>query len=106
VWADLPAVAVIIEPARPAELAELIVLAYGLTPRERAVTRLVIQGRSTTEIASTLHLSPFTVQDHLKAVFDKVGVHSRRELGATIFRDHYWPRVLQDTPVGQDGWYA
>jgi DNA-binding CsgD family transcriptional regulator len=98
--------AVIVEPARSAELAELIVLAYGLTPRERAVTRLVIQGQSTTEIARTLHLSPFTVQDHLKAVFDKVGVRSRRELVATVFRDHYWPRVLQDTPVGQDGWYA
>ncbi|HEV8652730.1 MAG TPA: helix-turn-helix transcriptional regulator [Actinomycetes bacterium] len=64
------------------------------------------QGQSTTEIASALHLSPFTVQDHLKAIFDKVGVRSRRELVATVFRDHYWPRVLQDAPVGQDGWYA
>ncbi len=81
-------------------------LAYGLTLRERTVTRLVIQGRSTTEIARSLHLSPFTVQDHLKAVFDKVGVRSRRELVATVFRDHYWPRVLEDAPVGQDGWYA
>jgi len=98
--------AVIIEPARPAELAELIVLAYGLTSRERAVTRLVIQGESTSEIARTLHLSPFTVQDHLKAIFDKVDVRSRRQLVATVFRDHYWPRVLQDAPVGQDGWYA
>jgi hypothetical protein len=50
--------AVIIEPARPAELAELIVLAYGLTARERAVTRPVLQGRSTAEIAGALHLSP------------------------------------------------
>jgi DNA-binding CsgD family transcriptional regulator len=98
--------AVIIEPARPAELAELIVLAYGLTPRERAVTRLVIEGRSTSEIADSLRLSPFTVQDHLKAVFDKVGVHSRRQLVATVFHDHYWPRVLQDAEIGQDGWYA
>jgi DNA-binding CsgD family transcriptional regulator len=98
--------AVIIEPARPAELAELIVLAYGLTRRERAVTRLVIQGQSTGEIARTLHLSPFTVQDHLKVVFDKVGVRSRRQLVATVFRDHYWPQVLQDAPVGQDGWYG
>jgi DNA-binding CsgD family transcriptional regulator len=95
--------AVIIEPARPAEL---IVLAYGLTPRERVVTRLVIQGQSTSEIAGTLHLSPFTVQDHLKVIFDKVGVRSRRQLVATVFRDHYWPQVLQDAPIDQNGWYA
>jgi DNA-binding CsgD family transcriptional regulator len=101
-----PRTAVIIEPARPAELAELIVLAYVLTPRERAVTRLVIQGHSTNEIAEAMRLSPFTVQDHLKAVFDKVGVRSRRELVATVFHGHYWPRVLQDAPISHDGWYA
>jgi DNA-binding CsgD family transcriptional regulator/GAF domain-containing protein len=98
--------AVVLEPARPAELAELIVLAYGLTPRERSVTRLVVQGRSTAQIAAALHLSPFTVQDHLKAIFEKVGVHSRRELVAAVFRDHYWPRVREHAPVGHDGWYA
>lgn len=97
--------AVIIEPARPAELAELIVLAYGLTFREREVTRLVLLGRSTREIARKLCLSAFTVQDHLKVIFEKVGVRSRRELVATMFRDQYWPRVLADEPVGADGWY-
>ena len=97
--------AVIIEPARPSELAELIILAYGLTLREREVTRQVLLGRSTAEIAWTLHLSAFTVQDHLKAIFEKVGVRSRRELVATIFRDRYWPRVLAGDPVAADGWY-
>lgn len=101
-----PRTAVIIELARLAELAELIVLAYGLTPRERAVTRLVIQGHSTAEIAAALRLSPFTVQDHLKAVCEKVGVRSRRQLVARVFHDHYWPQVLQEAPLGQDGWYA
>ncbi len=70
------------------------------------MTRLVLQGRSTSEIASALHLSPVTVQDYLKTVFDNVGVRSRRELVATAFRDHYRPRVLEDAPVGQDGWCA
>ena len=97
--------AVIIERARPAELAELIVIAYGFTPREREVTRLVVLGRSTHEIAQSLHLSPLTVQDYLKTIFEKVGVHSRRELVGTVFRDHYWHRALAGDPIGAEGFF-
>jgi hypothetical protein len=35
-----------------------------------------------------------------------VGVRSRRELLATVFRDHYWQRVIEDAQVAWDGWYA
>lgn len=79
--------AVILEPARPTALAPLIADAYGLTGREREVVRLVLQGLSTDRIAAELHLSAWTVQDHLKSIFDKVGVRSRKELVAQIF----WP---------------
>jgi DNA-binding CsgD family transcriptional regulator len=104
---DMPGAptAIVIEPARSVELAELIVLAYGFTPRERQVTRLVILGLSTTEIAQRLHLSPFTVQDYLKSIFDKVGVRTRRELVATVFRDHYWPRVLASERADAGGFF-
>jgi hypothetical protein len=54
--------AVILEPARPHELAPLIADAYGLSDRERAVTQYVAQGHSTAAIASLLHISPWTVQ--------------------------------------------
>jgi DNA-binding CsgD family transcriptional regulator len=98
--------AVIIEPARSHELAPLIARAYGLTERELLVTQLVAQGHQTSEIASKLHLSPYTVQDHLKAIFEKVGVSARGELVAQLFFEHYAPRLAGEAPVGPSGWFA
>ncbi len=85
--------AVVLESLRSPELAPLIADAHGLTARERAVTQLVAQGLSTNEIAGRLYLSPYTVQDHLKAIFEKVGVSARGELVARLFFDHYAPRL-------------
>jgi hypothetical protein len=54
-------IAILVESARPPELAPLIADAYGLTRRERLVTELVARGYATTEIAQRLHLSAYTV---------------------------------------------
>jgi DNA-binding CsgD family transcriptional regulator len=81
--------AVVIEPAKASEVAPLIVDAYGLTPREVDVTRALARGLTTNEIAGELHLSRYTVQDHLKSVYEKAGVSSRGELVAKMFADHY-----------------
>jgi DNA-binding CsgD family transcriptional regulator len=81
--------AVVIEPAKASEVAPLIVDAYELTPREVDVTRALARGLTTTEIARELYLSRYTVQDHLKAVYEKTGVSSRGELVAKMFADHY-----------------
>jgi DNA-binding CsgD family transcriptional regulator len=84
--------AVVIEPAEPAEIAPLIMRAYQLTGRERAVTALVCQGMSTSQIAERLAISPHTVRDHVKAIFAKTAVRSRGELMAQLFTDHYAAR--------------
>ena len=86
-------VAVIVEPAHPARIAPLLMSAYGLTEREQEVTRLVLQGESTAGVAGRLVVSPHTVQQHLKAIFEKTGVHSRRDLVGKVFFAHYEPRL-------------
>jgi DNA-binding CsgD family transcriptional regulator len=98
-------VAVMISAARELEVAELIGRMYGLTAREREVTRLTMVGLSTREMASRLQLSPYTVQDHLKSIFDKVGVRSRRELIAQLFLQQCAPRLTSGASPGADGWF-
>ena len=89
-----------------ARIVPLLMSVYGLTEREQDVTRLVLQGDSTAEIAERLVVSAHTVQQHLKRVFDKTGVRSRRDLVGKVFFAHYEPRLrdnerraTQDLPL-------
>ena len=86
-------IAVTIEPAKSAQIAPIIVEAYCLTAREQQITQAVARGLSNQEIAAEMFLSSYTVRDHLKAVFAKVGVGSRGELVAKLFADHYGPAL-------------
>ncbi|MGE5635507.1 MAG: response regulator transcription factor [Nocardioidaceae bacterium] len=93
----------IVEPAHPARITPLLMSAYGLTQREQDITELVLRGHSTAQIAERLVVSPHTVQQHLKSIFDKTGVHSRRELVGKVFFAHYEPRFRDNEIRALDG---
>jgi DNA-binding CsgD family transcriptional regulator len=95
--------AVIVEPAHPARITPLLMSAYGLTEREQEVTRLVLRGDSTAQIADGLVVSPHTVQEHLKKIFEKTGVRSRRELVGKVFFAHYEPRFRDNEDRALEG---
>lgn len=73
-------VAVVIDAARAGDVLPLAAGAYQLTSREMEVVRSVLNGLDTRSVAESLRISEYTVQDHLKSVFAKTGVRSRREL--------------------------
>jgi DNA-binding CsgD family transcriptional regulator len=95
---DEARVAVVISPGVEPGLAELITQAYGLTAREREIATLTLRGLSTREMAASLKLSPYTVQDHLKSIFEKVGVRSRGELAAQLFLRQCVPQIAANAP--------
>lgn len=87
---------VVISPSEPAEITQLNIASYGLTPREDEIVKLVARGRSTKQISGTLFISEHTVHNHLRSIFEKTGVHSRRELVQRLFFENLMPDVLGD----------
>jgi DNA-binding CsgD family transcriptional regulator len=87
---------VVIEPATPAEIAPIIIDAFALSDREQQITRLIARGAATADIARELYLSPHTVRDHIKEIFQKVEVSSRGELVAKLFAEYYEPLHMGD----------
>lgn len=77
-------IAVVIEPADPHSALGILLFAYGLSHRERELARHVLRGASTRVISDSMHITAHTVQDHLKSIFDKVGVRSRRDFVALL----------------------
>jgi DNA-binding CsgD family transcriptional regulator len=83
-----PRTAIMLERAGIDQVAPLIARAHELSQRETQIALLVLRGLSTSEIAARLFISPYTVQDHLKSIFVKVGVRSRRALATEVFEPH------------------
>jgi len=72
--------AVTIESASTAERLELFARACGLSSREAELLRHLAAGHDTRRTATLMFVSEHTVQDHLKSIFTKTGVHNRRTL--------------------------
>jgi DNA-binding CsgD family transcriptional regulator len=98
-------ITVIFEVAQPVEIAPLIVQAYNLSRREGEIMQSVLHALSTLEMAERFHISSNTVQDHLKAIFEKIGVRSRRELVGQLFAQQYQPKIALGKDLGADGWF-
>ncbi len=77
-------IAVTLRAAIASETFDLLSRSCALSRRERQVVALLVGGRDTRAVAERLVISPHTVQDHLKSVFEKTGSHSRRELLAKL----------------------
>jgi DNA-binding CsgD family transcriptional regulator len=97
------AVAVVMMPAEASELMPVLALAYRLTGREQEVLRHLARGLSTAELADRLGITAHTVRDHIKALFSKVGAHTRAELLARIFAEHYFDRLEADVDRMDEG---
>lgn len=80
--------AVTLEPASPSERLELFALTHSMTKREALLLELLADGSDTKRMAERMFLSELTVQDHLKSIFAKAGVHSRQSLLARILGTH------------------
>lgn len=80
--------ALLVDAARSAHIAAVLVEAFALTRRERDVTSALMLGLSNAEIAQQLQMSAHTVRDHLAAAFEKVHVGSRGELVARLLGEH------------------
>jgi DNA-binding CsgD family transcriptional regulator len=79
------AIAVSVHGATAEDILALIARAHGLSARERELVALVLEGLNTRALAERMFISRYTVQDHLKSVFAKLGVRSRRELVTGMF---------------------
>lgn len=56
-----------------------------LSPREQEIARLVGEGKQNKQIAYLVGISEFTVENHLRRIYQKLGVHNRTAMTAHLF---------------------
>ncbi len=87
-------------PLWPLDCESKIHASLPITPRQREVVRCLLKGLPRKQIAASLGISVFTVNDHIKAIYEKLSVRSIGEL-ASKFLDNQVPRT---SPVLSESW--
>ncbi|MFV2071530.1 MAG: helix-turn-helix transcriptional regulator [Thermoanaerobaculales bacterium] len=95
-----PAVVVLLQPVggEPEARLEAFFSTFGLSPREREVVSLLVQGLTTAAMADRLGISPHTIRDHLKNLYRKTGTGSRGELLGQL------SGVANASPIAEREW--
>lgn len=57
---------------------------YALSPREGEILRLIAEGKTGREIAEELYIAEGTCKAHTRHIYEKIGIHSRKELFAIV----------------------
>ena len=96
-------VAVVVQTTPQDQAAPLRLETFALSQREREVATLIAQDFDTAAIAERLFISPWTVQDHCKAIFEKTATHTRREFRAVVFFTDHLPSIVVRTPLDCGG---
>jgi DNA-binding CsgD family transcriptional regulator len=96
-------VAVVIQTTPESDAAPLRLETFALSQREREIAALIAQDLDTASIAKRLFISPWTVQDHCKAIFEKTATHTRREFRALVFFNDHLPAIVVRTPLDSGG---
>jgi DNA-binding CsgD family transcriptional regulator len=71
-------------PALPSLFLDAFCARHRISPRERDVIGLLLEGLGTAEMADRLAISEHTVRDHLKSLYRKTGTKSRSELLSVV----------------------
>jgi DNA-binding CsgD family transcriptional regulator len=94
---------VVVQPARPGQLAPLALAARGLTARERQIARMLLRGETTEQIAQHLVISRHTLRDHVKAIYTKFGVTGRPEFTALLLGEEQGHNAAEIPHRGDTG---
>lgn len=75
-----------VDPSQQTETPQQQTRPLFLTPRERQVVMLLIEGCSNDDIATRLRLRPQTVKNQLTRIYSKAGVSTRVQLAVAVLR--------------------